>query len=55
MLIIFFQMKVLKFGGSSISNAENIESVLKILKSNYASKTVVVFSAIGKTTDDLIK
>ena len=48
-------MKVLKFGGSSISNAENIENVLKVLKSNYDSKMIVVFSAIGKTTDDLIK
>ena len=48
-------MKVLKFGGSSISNAENIENVLKIISSSYDSKTIVVFSAIGKTTDDLIK
>ena len=48
-------MKVLKFGGSSISSAENIENVLKVLKSNYDSKMIVVFSAIGKTTDDLIK
>ena len=47
-------MKVLKFGGSSISSAKNIENVFNIIK-NYESNIVVVFSAFGKTTDDLIK
>ena len=40
-------MKVLKFGGSSISSAKNIENVFKIIK-NYESNIVVVFSAFGK-------
>ena len=47
-------MKVLKFGGSSISNAKNIEKVLDILK-NYDSNIIVIFSAFGKTTDKLIE
>ena len=47
-------MKVLKFGGSSISNAKNIENVFNIIK-NYESNIVVVFSAFGETTDKLIK
>ena len=47
-------MKVLKFGGSSISNAKNIEKVLDILK-DYDSNIIVIFSAFGKTTDKLIE
>ena len=46
-------MKILKFGGSSIASAKNINRVLDILKSNN-SQIAVVFSAIGKTTDQLI-
>jgi len=47
-------MKILKFGGSSISSAQNIVRVLDILKSNNDQQIAVVFSAIGKTTDVLI-
>ena len=47
-------MKVLKFGGSSISSAKNIENVFNIIQ-NYESNIVVVFSAFGETTDKLIK
>ena len=47
-------MKVLKFGGSSISSAKNIENVFNIIQ-NYESNIVVVFSAFGETTDNLIK
>jgi len=47
-------MKVLKFGGSSISNAKNIEKVIDILK-DYDSNIIVIFSAFGKTTDKLIE
>ena len=47
---------VLKFGGSSVANNEKLNNVAqKIieLKKNY-SKIVVVLSAQGKTTDNLI-
>ncbi|MFC2110371.1 bifunctional aspartate kinase/homoserine dehydrogenase I [Bacteroidota bacterium] len=49
-------MKVLKFGGTSVANAENISKVINILKSNSESeKLVVVVSALGGTTDVLLE
>lgn len=49
-------MKVLKFGGSSISSAENIEKVVEIIRAAAAGDAcAVVLSAIGDTTDELIK
>lgn len=48
-------MKVLKFGGSSVANAENIGKVLEIVKSAAAKdQCVVVLSAMQGTTDALI-
>jgi aspartokinase/homoserine dehydrogenase 1 len=47
-------MKVLKFGGSSIANAERIESVIKILEPYGQKDIAVVFSAFGGITDALI-
>lgn len=47
-------MKVLKFGGSSVSNAENCKRVQEIIKRDYANcKQVVVVSAFGGVTDEL--
>jgi aspartokinase/homoserine dehydrogenase 1 len=48
-------MKVLKFGGSSVANAENIEKVIEIVR-NAVEKDVcaVVLSAMQGTTDALI-
>lgn len=50
-------MKVLKFGGSSVRNAENITKVLDILeaKINDGEELTVVCSALGGITDLLIK
>lgn len=50
-------MKVLKFGGSSVKNAENINKVLDILQSKIkkGEKFTVVCSAMGGITDLLIK
>ena len=49
-------MKVLKFGGSSVANAENIEKVIDIIRSaNAADDCVVVLSAMQGTTDALIE
>lgn len=49
-------MKVLKFGGSSVSNSQNIKKVLEIITANSKDqKIAVVVSAFGKTTDQLIK
>ncbi|MEO7263651.1 MAG: bifunctional aspartate kinase/homoserine dehydrogenase I, partial [Ferruginibacter sp.] len=49
-------MQVLKFGGSSVENAENINRVTEIIK-NAASKdsTVIAVSALGGITDALLK
>jgi aspartokinase/homoserine dehydrogenase 1 len=49
-------MQVLKFGGSSVANAENIKKVVEIIKNNAANtKTIVVVSALGGITDLLLK
>lgn len=47
-------MKVTKFGGSSVSNAEQIKKVLDIVNSDEARKIVVV-SAPGKRDKDDVK
>ncbi|NOU59109.1 bifunctional aspartate kinase/homoserine dehydrogenase I [Marinifilum caeruleilacunae] len=47
-------MKVLKFGGSSVANAESCNRVREIVKKNHKSrKQVVVVSALGGVTDEL--
>ncbi|HEX7845254.1 MAG TPA: bifunctional aspartate kinase/homoserine dehydrogenase I [Chitinophagaceae bacterium] len=46
-------MQVLKFGGTSVANAENINKVVSIIK-NKKDKTVVVVSALGGVTDLLL-
>ena len=49
-------MKVLKFGGSSVGNAENIEKVVEIVKNAIETDScVVVLSAMQGTTDALIE
>lgn len=49
-------MKVLKFGGTSVANAENISKVIKILeKESKKHNIAVVVSALGGTTDMLMK
>ena len=48
-------MQVLKFGGSSVANAENIENVVNIIRQRSAGeKTIVVVSALGGITDILL-
>lgn len=47
-------MKVLKFGGTSVANANNIGLVKNIVK-NSTEKTAVVVSAFGGVTDLLLK
>ena len=44
-------MKVTKFGGSSVSNAEQIKKVLNIVNADPERKIVIV-SAPGKRTSD---
>ncbi|MEO6845136.1 MAG: aspartate kinase, partial [Ginsengibacter sp.] len=48
-------MRVLKFGGSSVANAENINKIISILKDrSEKEKLMVVVSALGGTTDALL-
>ncbi|HSU49050.1 MAG TPA: hypothetical protein VLJ41_00585, partial [Segetibacter sp.] len=49
-------MQVLKFGGSSVANAENIERVVNIIKQKSEDEqTIVVVSALGGMTDLLLE
>ena len=49
-------MKVLKFGGTSVGSAKNINKVIKILENNSKNDDlVVVVSAVGGITDKLLK
>lgn len=50
-------MKVMKFGGSSVANAGNINKVIDIVLESQkeADGLVVVVSALGGVTDELIK
>lgn len=53
-------MQVLKFGGTSVANAENINKVVSIIKERSVTpiaigeKTIVVVSALGGVTDLLL-
>ncbi|WP_299126884.1 bifunctional aspartate kinase/homoserine dehydrogenase I [uncultured Winogradskyella sp.] len=49
-------MKILKFGGTSVGSAKNINKVISILKAQSAdSKIAVVVSAVGGITDKLLE
>ena len=48
-------MIIMKFGGTSVGNADRIRNVANIVKSNIKKKPVVVVSAVAKITDALIK
>ena len=47
-------MMVMKFGGSSVRNAEMIRRVIDIARGRLAESPVLVASAMGKTTDMLV-
>src|ERR1700689_1082547 len=48
-------MIVMKFGGTSVESAEAIQRVMGIVKSRLARRPIVVVSAMGKTTNRLLK
>lgn len=48
-------MKVFKFGGASVKDAEGVKNVAKVLESQHFEKCVLVVSAMGKTTNALEK
>jgi aspartate kinase len=49
------QMIVMKFGGSSLESAAAIQNVISLVKARRDSAPVVVVSAMGKTTDRLLR
>ena len=46
-------MQVFKFGGASVKDAEAVKNVAEILKKYAVKETIVVVSAMGKTTNGL--
>jgi len=46
-------MKIFKFGGASVKDAEGIKNLAKILQKYKAHKPLVIISAMGKTTNQL--
>ena len=48
-------MIVMKFGGSSVANAERIKHVASIIKAYKEKRPIVVLSAMGDTTDHLLE
>lgn len=48
-------MIVMKFGGSSVANAERIKNVASIIQAYSEKRPVVVLSAMGDTTDHLLE
>ena len=49
-------MQVVKFGGSSVKNAENINKVIAIVNEKIQQdRTIVVVSALGGITDILLQ
>ena len=49
-------MQVLKFGGTSVANAENINKVIALVRQALTKdRTILIVSALGGTTDSLIE
>jgi aspartate kinase len=46
-------MKILKFGGKSVGDAANICKVVEVIRSRAQAAPILVFSAMGHTTDAL--
>ena len=48
-------MKIFKFGGASVKNADGVRNLLKVLKTADYKNTVIIISAMGKTTNSFEK
>ena len=46
-------MRVFKFGGASVKDAEGIKNAARIIESHKGDQLVVIVSAMGKTTNAL--
>jgi aspartate kinase len=48
-------IKVFKFGGFAVSDAESVKNLAKIVSTNSSDQILIIVSAMGKTTDALEK
>ena len=48
-------MKIFKFGGASVKDAESVKNVARVLGSQGFEECLIVVSAMGKTTNALEK
>ena len=46
-------MKIFKFGGASVKDADGVKNILSVLKHTGFENTLIVVSAMGKTTNAL--
>ena len=46
-------MKVFKFGGASVKDAEGVKNIVSVLQHKGFRDTLIVVSAMGKTTNAL--
>ena len=46
-------MKVFKFGGASVKDAAGVKNILRVLRNTGFEDTLIVVSAMGKTTNAL--
>ena len=48
-------MQILKFGGASVKDAQGVKNLKKVLEITGAKETLIIASAMGKTTNALEK
>ena len=48
-------MQILKFGGASVKDADGVRNLEKVLNVEGTKKTLIVISAMGKTTNAMEK
>ena len=46
-------MKIFKFGGASVKDAEGVKNLLNVVNKKADKNTIIVVSAKGKTTNAL--
>ena len=48
-------MKVFKFGGASVKDANGVRNIISVLRSMEEAQLIIIVSAMGKTTNSLEK
>ena len=48
-------MEVFKFGGASVKDSEGVKNLVDILSKKKSEKTIIIVSAMGKSTNALEK